>query len=189
MSLVITSPAVSNHGQRSRVSSNKSCTRDEPSSVSTAPCTAALHYTASSGVMDLFGSLSLRNFQIVDCIWLLESSPSRCVSPEVALHQDVSSMGSRDTSEVLFPCHRPGHCAPHCHLSRPSAIVYAVSSLMLRIMSSPAIVPAPRCASPAVAFTSKMPSSLVNRTRRRHILPCGSSGQCAPHCPLCPGHV
>ena len=47
---------------------------------------------------------------------LSEFSPSRCVSTEVAQHQDVSSMGSRDTSEVLFPCHRPGHCALHCPL-------------------------------------------------------------------------
>eukprot|EP00969_Alexandrium_andersonii_P199092 8791932-Alexandrium_andersonii.AAC.1 len=68
MSLVITPPAVSrpmDSGVTSRRS--RSCTCEEPSPVRMAAWTAAPNATASSGLMDLQGSLPLKNSWIIDC--------------------------------------------------------------------------------------------------------------------------
>merc|ERR1740139_683828 len=68
ISLVITPPAVSRPMDKGVTSSkSRSCTCDEPSPVKIAACTAAPKATASSGLMDLQGSLPLQNSWIIAC--------------------------------------------------------------------------------------------------------------------------
>ena len=57
-------------------------------------------------------------------------------------------------------------------------VLAAILALEVACGSDKAVVKvfAPRCWSPAVAFTSKTPSSMVSRTRRRYLLPCLRSG-------------
>eukprot|EP00427_Karlodinium_veneficum_P021305 CAMPEP_0169098666 /NCGR_PEP_ID=MMETSP1015-20121227/20161_1 /TAXON_ID=342587 /ORGANISM="Karlodinium micrum, Strain CCMP2283" /LENGTH=59 /DNA_ID=CAMNT_0009159527 /DNA_START=253 /DNA_END=432 /DNA_ORIENTATION=- len=58
----MTPPAVSKPIDKGVTSNNKrSCTCEEPSPVRIAACTAAPKATASSGLMDLHGSLPLKN--------------------------------------------------------------------------------------------------------------------------------
>ena len=76
MSFVITPPAVSkpmDNGVTSK--SKRSWTAEDPSPVRIAACTAAPYATASSGLMDLFGSLPLKNSWIIDCTFGIRVEP------------------------------------------------------------------------------------------------------------------
>mmetsp|Transcript_110152 Transcript_110152/g.284650 ORF Transcript_110152/g.284650 Transcript_110152/m.284650 type:complete len:210 (+) Transcript_110152:528-1157(+) len=92
MSLVITPPAVSNpidSGVTSK--SSKSCTCEEPSPVRIAACTAAPKATASSGLMDLHGSLPLKNSWIIDCtLGMRVDPPTRTTSCTLRLSMPLS---------------------------------------------------------------------------------------------------
>ena len=90
--LAITPHQSPNHRQRSHVYSSQSYTV-KILHLWLAPCTAALYSTASSGLMDVFGSLSLKNFCIMDCISVIQSS-----LPQVP----ILCTGGEGTSKVLF---------------------------------------------------------------------------------------
>ena len=71
-----------------------------------------------------------------------KSSLPGCVPPVVVFTSTMPfPMASRATLQILIPCRRPG-CAPHCTRSRSYVLATAVSSLMIHITLSPAMVSA-----------------------------------------------
>ena len=70
-----TPPAISQPWARIHVRWQQVLYCEEPSPARIAPCTAALCSTASSGLMDLFGSLPLKNSWIMDCTFGIQVEP------------------------------------------------------------------------------------------------------------------
>ena len=94
--LAITPHQSPNHRQRSHVYSSQSYTV-KTLRLWLAPCTAALYSTASSGLMDVFGSCR-------EDSWTMGS------------HQRCHPQWFANTSRVISPCHSPVHCLPTARL-------------------------------------------------------------------------